>query len=49
VKFTAEEDETIRKYMETTTSPTPFADLSRTLQRIDSSVKTRSKEILKHE
>jgi len=44
--FTAEEDETIRKYMETTTSPTPFTEI---LQIIEKSVQWRYKRILKHE
>ena len=40
--FTAEEDETIKKYMETTTtSPTPFTDLGKMLQRIETSVHAR--------
>ena len=47
--FTAEEDETIRKYMETTTSHTPFTDLGKMLQRIERSVQGRYKQILKHE
>ena len=35
--------------METTTSPTPFIDLGKILQRTNKSVQNRYKQILKHE
>ena len=47
--FNAEEDETIKKYMETTTSPTPYADLEKILGINVKSLHNRYQLILKHE
>ena len=48
-EFSAEEDGIIMKYMETTTSNTPWADLGRILERDERSIRVRYNYILKYQ